>query len=48
MGGTDRFQEQIKQNYFRNVLNLGVSAFGQKEADNLSFTLPLLHDFVIL
>ena len=48
MGSTGRFQEQIKQNDFRNLLNLAVSAFGQKEADNLLFTLPLLHDFVIL
>lgn len=30
------------------MLNLAVSAFGQEKADHLSFTLPLLHDFVIL
>lgn len=46
MGSTDKFQEQMKPNYFRNVLNLAVSAFGQKERDNLVFTLLLLHDFV--
>lgn len=36
----------MKQNYFRNVLNLAVSAFGQEERDNLTFILLLLHDFV--
>lgn len=30
------------------MLNLAGFAFGQREGDNLSFTLPLLHGFVIL
>lgn len=47
-GITARFQEQIEMNYCRNVLNFAVSAFGQEEADNLSFALPLRHHSVIL
>lgn len=46
MGSTDKFQEQMKQNNFRNAFNLAVSAFGQEERDNFMFILLLLYDFV--
>lgn len=47
-GRTGRFQQRVKQNYFRNVLNLAVSTLGQKAADNLFFTFPFLLGFMVL
>lgn len=48
MGSTGRFQQGLKQKYFRNVLNLAVSTLGQKEADNLLFAFPFLLGFAVL